>query len=102
MSAAAPPRQRVDVWLWRARFAKTRAAAARMVSEGAVRLAREGGSRRIEKPSVELAPGDALTFRLGQELRTVRVEGLGLRRGPPAEARTLYSDLGYSDLGAQN
>ena len=31
-------RQRIDLWLFRARFAKTRAAAARLVSEGGVRF----------------------------------------------------------------
>src|SRR5690606_17188015 len=37
-------RQRIDVWLFRARFAKTRAAAARLVGEGGVRVVREGTS----------------------------------------------------------
>lgn len=35
-------RQRIDVWLFRARFAKTRAAAGRLVSEGGLRLVRDG------------------------------------------------------------
>lgn len=86
-------RQRVDVWLFRARFAKTRSAASRLVSEGGVRLIRDGSSRQLEKPSTELAVGDALIFPLGAGLRAVRVAGLGGRRGPAAEARTLYEDL---------
>lgn len=86
-------RQRVDVWLWRARFTKTRAAATRLVSEGGVRLIRDGSSRQLEKPSAEVAVGDGLIFPLGASLRAVRVEALGARRGPAAEARMLYADL---------
>jgi ribosome-associated heat shock protein Hsp15 len=86
-------KQRVDVWLWRARFAKTRAAATRLVSEGGVRLIRDGSSRQLEKPSAEVAVGDGLIFPQGAALRAVRIEALGGRRGPAAEARTLYVDL---------
>lgn len=83
-------RQRVDVWLFRARLTKTRGAAARLVTEGGVRLAREGTSGQLDRPSAEVAPGDALTFLTGKVLRTIRVVGLGGRRGPAAEARGLY------------
>lgn len=86
-------RQRVDVWLLRARFAKTRAAAARLITEGGVRLEHNGQPRRIEKPSVELAPGDILVLPLRGALRAIRVEALPERRGPAAEARGLYSEL---------
>lgn len=96
-AALAETRQRVDVWLWRARFVKTRAAASRLVSEGGVRLARDGASRHLDKPSAELAVGDALTIPLERGLRTVQVRALAGRRGPPAEARTLYSDIGAQD-----
>ncbi|MGE0740173.1 MAG: S4 domain-containing protein [Hyphomonadaceae bacterium] len=91
-------RQRVDLWLHRARLAKTRAAAARLVSEGGVRVIRDGAARRIEKPSVELVVGDALLFPRGARLLALRVEALGARRGPPAEARTLYSELDAQTL----
>lgn len=97
MSAPAPDRQRVDLWLVRARFVKTRAAAARLVSEGGVRIIREGSARLIDKPSVEIGVGDGLTFPHARGLKTVRVEALPSRRGPPAEARALYSEL---DAGA--
>ncbi len=91
-------RQRVDLWLYRARFAKTRAAAARLVSEGGVRLVRDGASRQLDKPSAELAPGDALALRLRGRLRTLRVEGLPARRGPAAEAKLLYRELDAEGL----
>lgn len=91
-------RQRVDVWLHRARFAKTRAAATRLVTEGGVRLVREGQGRRLEKASVELEPGDALVFPQRGRLVAVRVNDLGCRRGPPGEARLLYSELDADSL----
>jgi ribosomal 50S subunit-recycling heat shock protein len=84
---------RVDVWLWRARFFKTRSLAARMVDEGRVRLTRAGVETRIDKPARLVKPGDALVFALGGRLTAVRVEALGERRGPPAEARALYTPL---------
>lgn len=86
-------KQRIDVWLVRARFAKTRAAAARLVAEGGVRLVHNGQPRRLEKPSVDVAPGDALVFPQSDKLRAVRVVKLAARRGPAAEARALYSEL---------
>jgi ribosome-associated heat shock protein Hsp15 len=86
-------RQRIDVWLFRARFAKTRAEAARLISEGGVRLVHDGVPRRLEKPSVEVQVGDALMFPQRAKLIAIKVVALGARRGPPAEARSLYSEL---------
>lgn len=91
-------RQRVDVWLHRARLVKTRAAAARLVAEGGVRLVREGQARRLEKASAELETGDALLLPQRGRLVALRVNGLGRRRGPPAEARLLYSELDADGL----
>lgn len=91
MSAA--PRQRVDLWLHRARFAKTRAAASRLISEGGVRLVHDGQTRRLEKPSVEVTAGDTLLFPQRGRLIAVRIEALGDRRGPASEARLLYVEL---------
>lgn len=82
---------RIDVWLWRARFFKTRAMASRAVAEGGVRLARGLDSRALDKASTLVRPGDGLTFRQGARLRTIRIVALGLRRGPAPEARTLYA-----------
>ncbi|HVY86713.1 MAG TPA: S4 domain-containing protein [Caulobacterales bacterium] len=86
-------RLRLDVWLWRARFVKTRSDAARLVAEGGVRLMRGGMSRALDKPATPVAPGDVLGFPLRGELKLVRIEALGARRGPAAEARALYCDL---------
>ena len=84
---------RVDVWLWRARFFKTRSLAARIVEDGKVRLGRGALLCRLDKPSRAVRPGDELVFALGGRLTAIRVEAIGLRRGPPPEARALYSSL---------
>ena len=84
---------RADVWLWRARFFKTRSLAAKFVDEGRVRLTRAGAESRIDKCARPVRVGDQLVFAVGGRLIAVAVEALGERRGPPAEARTLYSAL---------
>lgn len=84
---------RADVWLWRARFCKTRSLAARLIDEGRVRLTRAGQESRLDKPARTIKPGDALVFAIAGRVHAVRVDDLGVRRGPPAEARLLYTLL---------
>ena len=84
---------RIDVWLWRARFFKTRSLAARVVEEGGVRLVRGQTRAPVDKPSRAVRCGDVLTFAQGPRWVAVKVEALGERRGPAAEARALYSVL---------
>jgi ribosomal 50S subunit-recycling heat shock protein len=81
------------VWLWRARFFKTRSLAARFIEEGRVRLVRGEAPVRLDKPSRALKLGDGLVLALGGRLIAVRIEALGARRGPASEARALYSEL---------
>ena len=81
---------RVDIWLWRARFVKTRGLAADLVEKGAVRLTHHGRQTRLDKPSRSVHPGDDILFAQGGRLIAVRVLQLGERRGPPEEARALY------------
>ena len=82
---------RIDIWLWRARFAKSRSLAAAMVERGAVRLTHNGVQSRLDKPSRSVHVGDGLVFALGGRLIDLTVEALGQRRGPAEEARGLYS-----------
>lgn len=88
---------RADVWLWRARFFKTRTLAARHVEEGRMRITRAGVEGRLDKPSRILKIGDDLVFAVGGRVIAVRVAAYGERRGPPAEARTLYTPLDASE-----
>jgi ribosomal 50S subunit-recycling heat shock protein len=61
-----------------------------------VRLTRAGQESRLDKPARPVKVGDQLVFAVGGRLVAVTVEGMGERRGPPAEARTLYSTLAES------
>lgn len=87
---------RIDVWLWRARFFKTRTLAAAFVENKRVRLTRAGQENRLDKPSRNVRPGDQLVFAIGGKVIAITVEAMGERRGPPAEARALYSPLQIS------
>jgi ribosome-associated heat shock protein Hsp15 len=80
---------RIDKWLWHARFFKTRGQATRLCADGRVRV---DGSV-ITKAHYLVRAGDVLTFPQARDIRVVRIEALGSRRGPPREAQSLYSDL---------
>lgn len=80
---------RIDKWLWYARFFKTRGLAARLCAAARIRV----DGRVIDKPHVPVRVGQVLTFPQARRVRVVRVLGLGMRRGPPAEAQALYEDL---------
>jgi ribosome-associated heat shock protein Hsp15 len=90
---AAEATLRLDKWLWHARFFKSRSLAAAYCAEGRLRLNR----RHIDRASAPVRIGDVLTFPLGNAIRVVRVLALGTRRGPPAEARTLYAEIAGAD-----
>lgn len=81
---------RVDIWLWRARFFKTRALATDYVSRKGIRITRHGQTRKTDKAGQRISAGDVLTFYKAKTIETVEVLGLGERRGPAAEAEALY------------
>jgi ribosome-associated heat shock protein Hsp15 len=74
---------------------KTRALAQAMAEKGRIRI----GGRLVDRAHAPVKAGDVLSFALRGTVRVLRVEALPLRRGPPAEARTLYSEL-TSEAGA--
>lgn len=80
-------RQRLDRWLWAARFFKTRSLSRRALSAGKVEL---NGARA--KPAKTVAPGDTLTIRCPAGTFTVVVEALGEQRRPAREAAALYAE----------
>jgi ribosome-associated heat shock protein Hsp15 len=85
---------RLDVWLWRARFFKTRAIASEYVTRKGVRLERVGlPVRKIVKAGHSLTVGDALAFTISGRSVHVRVDDFGTRRGPAREAELLYTML---------
>ncbi len=85
-----PSSVRLDVWLWRARFFKTRALSAKVCESGHVRLERFGTVSRVDKASQSVKAGDRLIFALGTRLIDITLLDAGERRGPATEAQTLY------------
>ena len=81
--------QRLDKWLWCARFMKARSDCARLVQEGGIRINRQP----TDKAHARLRPGDVLTLPLRGQVRVVEVLALASRRGPAAEAQTLYREV---------
>lgn len=89
----AADRCRADVWLWRARFFKSRALAAAVLNAGGVRLSRAGGARRAEA-GTPLKVADELVFATTNgAVVCVRITSIGMRRGPASEARALYEEI---------
>lgn len=80
-------RQRLDRWLWAARFFKTRSLARRALGAGKVEL---NGARA--KPAKTVAPGDTLTIRCPAGTFTVVVQALNEQRRPAREAVGLYEE----------
>jgi ribosome-associated heat shock protein Hsp15 len=87
----APAHERLDKWLWAARFFKTRSLAAAAVAGGKVRL--DGVP---VKPAREVKPGDELEIAVGEQRWTVVVRGLNEQRRPAPEARLLYEETAAS------
>ena len=48
---------------------------------------------KIDKTSMTVKPGDVLTLSLGPRVISIEILKIGARRGPAAEAQTLYRDL---------
>jgi ribosome-associated heat shock protein Hsp15 len=80
-------RQRIDKWLWAARFFKTRSLAAAAVDGGRIKW-----NGQNVKPARELKPGDELDIVAGETRWTVIVRGLNSQRRPAPEARLLYEE----------
>jgi len=86
--ATAPqPGVRIDLWLWAARFFKTRSLAKQAIETGKVEV---GGQRA--KASRQVHVGDALVVVRGEERFELTVRGLGDKRGPASVAQMLYEE----------
>ena len=82
---------RLDVWLWAARFYKTRSLSKAAIDAGHVRVNGEAA-----KPSKTMTLGMTVRLRQGQDTREVTVLGLDdTRRGAP-EAQKLYAETAES------
>ena len=81
--------QRIDVWLWHARIARTRGACQDIVATGLVRINRVP----TDKPHARVRAGDVLTVPQGDAVLVLRVVGFAQRRGTAADTRLLYEAL---------
>jgi len=78
---------RLDVWLWAARFYRTRSLAKQAVETGKVDVA---GQR--PKSSRAVRVGEALQLSRGDEVCDIEVRGLSEMRGPAPVAQQLYAE----------
>lgn len=87
---------RLDLWLWAARFYKTRALAKHAIDTGKVDV---GGQRA--KPSRSVRVGDALVVARGEERFEIEVAALSDVRGPASTAQALYRESEASKLARE-
>lgn len=96
-STPTPESVRLDLWLWAARFFKTRALAKQAIETGKIEI---DGQRA--KPSRGVRAGDRLVIARGEEMFEVEVRGLSGTRGPASVAQALYCESEASRLRREN
>jgi ribosome-associated heat shock protein Hsp15 len=82
---------RLDLWLWAARFFKTRSLAQAAVEGGRVHV---DGER--SKPSRSVRPGNVITITREMYRQEVVVVGISRRRGSATVAQALYDETAAS------
>jgi ribosome-associated heat shock protein Hsp15 len=90
------PAVRLDIWLWAARFFRTRSLAKQAVETGKVEV---GGQRA--KPSRSVRVGDALRVTRGDEVFGIEVRGVSENRGAASVAQALYSESEASRIARE-
>ncbi|GAB2658667.1 RNA-binding S4 domain-containing protein [Arenimonas aestuarii] len=78
---------RLDVWLWAARFFKTRALAKQAIEGGKVQVAGQGA-----KAARSVRVGETMQVRRGEDVFEFQVLGLSARRGSASVAQALYAE----------
>ena len=78
---------RLDVWLWAARFFKTRALSKQAIESGRARV-----DAQACKPSRAVRVGDCITIQRGEETFEISVRGLSEKRGPASAALLLFEE----------
>lgn len=76
---------RLDLWLWAARFYKTRALAKQAIEGGKVQV-----QGQAAKASRALSGGEAIRLQRGEDVFEIRVVALSGKRGPAPVAQGLY------------
>jgi ribosome-associated heat shock protein Hsp15 len=85
---------RIDRYLHCIRLVKSRTRAQALVETGYVRI----DGRRVEKPSEEVRVGSVIALPLNDRVRILLVLSLPDRRGPAAEVRLAYQELGIDGV----
>ena len=80
---------RLDIWLWHARFYKSRGLSSKAILSGKLRV----NSIKIIKPASKVKINDVLTINHVNTVRIIQIQSIGSRRGPASEAQALYNDL---------
>lgn len=91
-----PAEVRADVWLWAARFFKTRSLARQAIEGGRVEVNDAGC-----KPARTLHVGDRLMIGRGGERLELHVLALSGKRGPASEAQQLYRETDASRIARE-
>lgn len=96
MAATKEDSQRLDKWLWAARFFKTRGLAVEAVNGGKVQV----DGQRV-KPSRTIRIGSRLEIQKGELAWSIEILGLCAQRRPASEAVLLYREEESSRLARQ-
>ncbi|MDD4966549.1 RNA-binding S4 domain-containing protein [Halothiobacillus sp.] len=80
--------QRIDTWLWAARFFKTRSLASTAIEGGKIEI----NGQSCKKSGKVIRIGDELSIERGETKWVVTVSGLSKQRGSATVAQTLYSE----------
>ena len=84
---AAAEAQRLDKWLWAARFFKTRQLAAEAINGGKIEVEGQGA-----KPGRPIRPGARLIIHKDSLVWEIQILALAPQRRPAAEAALLYEE----------
>lgn len=82
---------RLDIWLWAARFFKTRSLAKQAIAGGKIQV-----NEASAKPARGVRVGDRVEVVRGIERMKVHVLGLSSQRGPASQAQALYEEFAES------
>jgi ribosome-associated heat shock protein Hsp15 len=87
---------RIDRFLHCIRLVKSRTIAQSVIDTGHVRI----DGKRVGKSADEVRVGSVVALPLHDRVRILRVLALPRRRGPAAEARACYQELGIDEGSA--
>lgn len=88
---------RLDIWLWAARFFKTRSLAKQAIEGGKIEV-----NEAAVKPARIIHVDDRLRITRGIEKFSIRVTAISAARGPASVAQTLYEESAESQVAREN